>query len=212
MPFDNLGFEHRYIVEEAAVAHPDFVFLCNRQPLAAGILTFSRASNIDDRMSIRVATERGPMWTGSCESGPEGLTGLFATPNSDVLCAVFNGLGFWIPTLYPSHYELICSLPIKQVLRVPDMDVMVFSDFICIAGYGPSGFLWKTHRLSWDGVNITRIHGKIIEGMAWDAPREIEVPFSVEASTGLVIGGSSPETYIVRNRGEQDGAQGGKDA
>ena len=72
---------------------------------------------------------------------------------------------------------------------------MIFIDYVKLLGYGAKGLLWQTGSLSWDGLKITKVSSNKICGMAWDAPKNKEVKFSVEVTNGACEGGSSPEMY-----------------
>ena len=144
---------------------------------------------------FEVSPVDGEPWIGGFECGPGRLTGLFATPSSEVLCVVVKGQGFWVSVLAPGGYEIIRSLPIQQVFVVPGKRVLVFADYTELEAYGGSGFLWRTERLSWDGLKVTEVTAEAIRGTAWDSPANREVSFSVDTESGASEGGSSPARY-----------------
>lgn len=134
-------------------------------------------------------------WVGSFECGPGGLTGVFATPSPDVICIVVRGQGYWIPVQSPEGYQIIRSIPIREVLASPSRGIMVFVDDTRLAGHGDAGPLWVTERLSWDGLRVTEVTPNRIKGTGWDSPASKDVPFCVDIDTGATQGGSSPEKY-----------------
>jgi len=109
------------------------------------------------------------------------------------LCVVLKGQGYWVPIGSPKAFEVVCSLPIKEVIAVPKGDKMIFVDYVRIAAYGESGFLWQTNSLSWDGLKIIKVTSTKISGIAWDAPNNKEVDFFVNIENGASEGGASPE-------------------
>ena len=78
---------------------------------------------------------------------------------------------------------------------MPGKRILVFPDHTVLEAYGCNGFLWRTERLSWDGLKITEVAADIIRGAAWDSPANREVPFSVDTESGASKGGSSPAKY-----------------
>ena len=95
----------------------------------------------------------------------------------------------------PASYDMIRSIPIRDVLVVPEEPKLVFVDHTRLAAYGPRGFLWLTDDLSWDGLRVTDVTASMIRGTAWDSPANREVSFSVDTEDGASEGGASPARY-----------------
>jgi len=51
---------------------------------------------------------------------------------------------------------------------------------------------WRTARLGWDELDVTRTTEDRIEGQAWHAPDDLMVGFSVDVQTGEHEGGAYP--------------------
>jgi hypothetical protein len=139
----------------------------------------------------------GEPWQGRFVQGPGGVTGLWATPSPTTLCVVASGQGYWVPVLVPQGFSEVRCNPVKKVFAVPGRSIIVFASYTELAGYGPTGLLWVTQRLSWDGLTITDVTEHHIRGLAWDSPADSEVPFVVDVDTGEHQGGSSPEQYMM---------------
>lgn len=164
-----------------------------RSETEAGELTLEVTQGRSDWLVLEVKDCGGNSWTGIFEPGVEGISALYATPSDSVLCVVVKGQGYWVPVFTPEEYEVIPSVPIKKVLAVPKAKLMLFVDFVRLTAYGEDGFLWQTERLSWDGLTITEVLEREVNGVAWDAPSNREVPFSVDTRSGHHTGGSSPD-------------------
>jgi hypothetical protein len=198
MDFDELGFASNYdvrLLDHALALGPDWSFELAREPAERGRLSFESQPGGAKARLLEVMTAEGKVWTGSFEAGPGGLTGYFATPSPNTLLVVVQGQAYWIPTLQPASYEIVPAVPIRRVLRVPDRDIVLFIDFVRISAYGPDGLLWRTNDLSWDGLQITEANARSIRGLGWDSPGNRHVEFSVDTSTGVATGGSSPRVY-----------------
>lgn len=194
MELTSLGFKASYSVErlEGRPAGSVHEFRHPRGAAEAGDLILETGS---ESLWFQVIPVDGEPWVGRFECGPGGATGLFATPSPTALCVVAKGQGFWIPVLAPTRYEMIRSIPIQEVLVVPGRPKLVFVDHTRLAAYGPSGLLWLTDDLSWDGLKVTEVTAPMIRGTAWDSLANREVPFSVDIENGESKGGSSPAKY-----------------
>lgn len=198
MDFDDLGFASNYnvrLLDHAPARTPDYGFELTRTPTEGGQLSFESRSRGANARLLEIVTGEGNVWTGRIEAGPGGLSGFFATPSPNTLFIVVQGQGYWIPTLQPASYEVVAAVPIKQVLRVPDRDIVLFIDLVRVEAYGPDGVLWQTDCLSWDGVQITEVDARTIRGLGWDSPGDTHIEFNINTSTGISTGGSSPRHY-----------------
>jgi hypothetical protein len=144
---------------------------------------------------LRVRPTNGEAWVGRFHGGPEGIDGVFATPNTEVLCVIVRGQGYWVPVYRPATFEVVRSIPIKEVLH--DRRAIFFVSFTRLSAYGADGLMWSTEDVSWDGIKNVRVASTAIRGVGWDSPARREVPFSVDIATGRVEGGSSPATYAA---------------
>ena len=149
-----------------------------------------------DGLIVRVVPELGNAWVGIFAFGKEsrrGVSGLYTCPQSDWICVVASGQGYWVNVHDPTDTELVPLTPILGVLPVPSEGLLAFYDFTRLIALGVGGVAWKTPSLSWDGLEEVRAIGGVICGKAWDSPREQWVAFEVELDSGSYCGGSSPE-------------------
>lgn len=198
MHLETFGFAMNYVAKEKPHSRPSISFRCPRSQTPREGLVLEIATGPEVR--VEVVTAKGDVWVGEFEAGPGGLSGLFATPCPDDLCVVNAGYGYRVPTLTPSRYEFIPAIPVKTVLRVPDKNILVFVDFTHLVALGPAGLLWKTVRVSWDGVKLLEVSSDFIRGLGWDSPADRYVEFVVDVETGHTEGGSSPDRYgVVRS-------------
>lgn len=199
MELDILEYQILYDVDalqsEPASGTTHSFFLDRKPPSEAGELVLEIPTNKSDWLCLKLQDYEGGSWTGEFEPGVEGISGLYATPSESVLCVVARGQGYWVPVHTPQAYEVIPSTPIKKVIAVPKAELMIFVDFVRLTAYNPDGFAWQTESLSWDGLKIVEVLRHEIKGVAWDAPDNKEVLFSVDVKNGSHTGGSSPESY-----------------
>jgi hypothetical protein len=196
MLLTTLGFSANYRVERVNGPSPIGVHEFRRLGEATSSGGIALQTSTKDIVLEVEPAGREP-WIGRFWGGAEGLDGVFATPNADVLCVVVRGQGYWVPVHNSTRFEVIRSTPIKHVLPVQDRGVLILASYTRLSAYGAHGFMWITDDLSWDGVKNFDIIGSVIRGTAWDSPAGRETPFSVDIATGKAEGGSSPAKYGV---------------
>jgi hypothetical protein len=131
---------------------------------------------------------------GNFQRGDGKLTGVFATPSPDHLCLIASGRGYWVPTAAPTDFQVIQAYPIQDARAIPQLRLLIFTDYTDLVAYGVDGLRWASGRVSWDGITIVSADADGIVGRAWDATREQEVGFFVNPQTGRAEGGAAPPT------------------
>lgn len=148
-----------------------------------------------DGLLVRVDPASGLMWLGVFafwDRGSVSKCGVFSCPDVDVVCVVSAGKGYIVHTDKPAWWSEVPTLPIKQVLQLPERGMIVFSDLTTVCAFNQAGLAWRTARLAWDRLQITAVKGDRILGTGWDPTRPTQVPFSIDLATGQHEGGSSP--------------------
>jgi hypothetical protein len=92
----------------------------------------------------------------------------------------------------------LCFLRLAAQLKVSSITHLCRPLYSTIRDYssrpwGQKGTLWKTRRISWDGMGDIRMSGSTLSGEAWDAVHDTWREFHVDLETGVVIGGAFPE-------------------
>jgi hypothetical protein len=131
-------------------------------------------------------------WIGNFQRGDGKLNAIYATPSGDTVCVVAGGRGYWVATPNPQQYELVMAYPIQDVRAIIELELLIFADYTALVAYGTSGLRWKSRRVSWDGIRILRVDEQGVVGRAWDATKDQEVDFFVDAATGRLEGGAAP--------------------
>lgn len=147
-----------------------------------------------DGVSVRVGSHHGA-WTGTFAFGyptPESLTRVLSFPSPDHLCVVSRGAGYVVRAADPTDWYEIEAFPIFDARPVVERDLLLFSDFTTVVAYGPNGLVWKTERMSWDGLRIAAASGDYAWARAWDGSREVSV--RVDLRDGSAEGGVAPMT------------------
>jgi len=77
---------------------------------------------------------------------------------------------------------------ISQVLEVPDLDLMIFGDGLGFVGINSAGVLWKSPRISWDGMRNVRVEGAKLYGEAFTPDGDSWHHFELNLSDGTCEG------------------------
>lgn len=142
---------------------------------------------------VRVIPYSGDPWVGVFAFGKnapkDGATGVFTFLDPDVVCVVAHGDGYLVQVDNPRDWKAIEVYPICIVMPVVSRNIIVFANHTELTALGRSGAVWKTKRLAWNEMKITRVTDDFIEGETWDIRSEEDVSFRVDVSTGEHTGG-----------------------
>jgi hypothetical protein len=145
-----------------------------------------------DGLLVEVRSHRGRPWVGTFAFGtvaPSGFSGLFATPDGEQLCVVSRGEGYLVNAITPTTWEAVSARPIIDVRPIRNQEIIVFANFTELVAHGPSGIKWRTKRLAWDNLKITKVGETFLRGEFWDIRREAVGNFVVDLATGKHTGG-----------------------
>lgn len=151
-------------------------------------------------LEVEVQPHHGKAWTGVFGAEwPDFLTGLFSTPDEQTLCVVCGGSGYFVETTeaQSAWFRVECA-PVRFVLPFPDHGLLVFGNFTDFTAYRLDDssidvrldVAWRSARLGWDDLDVTRTTDDRIEGQAWYAPDNRMIGFSVDVRTGEHEGGA----------------------
>lgn len=130
-------------------------------------------------------------WLGNFQSGRhyKGLSDVFPFRTQPSACVFAGGQGYKVRLDLPKEYVLLEILPVLGARHISEQDWLVLWDFTRLEAHSPEGIVWRTRRLSWDGLAITEVHSDYVKGLGWDAVNETEVEFRVDLSDGKHSGG-----------------------
>ena len=147
-----------------------------------------------DSLLLRIVPHDAKSWTGRFEGGypsPSALTTVRTGPRPDLLLVVNKGAGFLVPVGDPDRAIDLGLSPVVGVAVSPQDDMLVAADFTHLAGFGPEGRRW-TAEVSWDGVELDGVDGRVVRGRGWDAPEGRAADFAVDVRDGRILRGVTP--------------------
>jgi hypothetical protein len=148
-----------------------------------------------DAVYVRITPGSGVPWLGAFARGfqtQDLVTGVYAWPDGVSVAVVSAGYGYVVKAADPTSWVRLQPMPITDVRVLPEHKLVVFADFTHMFAYNSEKNLWKSDRLSWDGVTITQVATNHIFGLAWDAMQDKEVEFAIDVRSGQHTGGSRP--------------------
>lgn len=117
---------------------------------------------------VRVKPQDGNPWIGVFAFGRgAGSDQLFTCPNPDWLCVVARNLAYLVNSRDPEQWEIVNRDPVMQVLPAEQANLLLFADYTDIEAWGPTGFAWRSARLSLDGLQDLRVEGTVLRGEGW---------------------------------------------
>lgn len=142
---------------------------------------------------LKVTTNSGKSWIGVFAFGAgvrRDSVRVASTPQPSVLCVVARGGGYMVDAEAPERWEEIPAHPVLDLRTAPEQGLLIFADFTGLVAYGSAGLVWKSPRLCWDDLKITRVGDETIEGTGYDATnsRNPEMRFIVDVKTGRIVG------------------------
>ncbi len=116
-----------------------------------------------------------------------GLSGVWAGPNPDQLCAIAGGYAYMLDTQHPEQWEQVSYRPVLEVLAAADRNLILFAGHKAVQAYGPQGLAWETTALSSEGLDDLRVQGGLLLGAGWDLRTDRALPFAVDVRTGRLV-------------------------
>lgn len=138
---------------------------------------------------VHITPRGGDPWLAVFAFGHTGGSDeLLTCPNPDWLCVVARNLAYLVNAHDPEQWEVpMAGAPIMRVLPARDASLLLFAGHTDIEAWGPSGFAWRSARLSLDGLRSLRVEGMLLRGEGWYP--EIWEAFILDLQTGRHEGG-----------------------
>ncbi|HVJ92355.1 MAG TPA: hypothetical protein VM580_21290 [Labilithrix sp.] len=130
-----------------------------------------------------------PSWIGNFQRGMTSLDVLIASRGNTTVTVIAGGQAYVVEPAARSCVRAFGG-QIEHAFALADRTV--FSNGLWLEATDGERLLWRTRRLSWDGMMDVRVDGERIVGNAYDPMNDEWTPFSVEVANGEAVGGSYP--------------------
>lgn len=137
------------------------------------------------REGVVVGFTAATSWLANVRPGIGGLTGLRSHPDGSGVLVFARG-DCW--RVHPDSGEAeAVARAVDAVVAVPGSpDLVLSTEGLALLRLGVAGVVWRTRRLSWDGLEGVRVRGGQVVGRGWDAVRDCWSPLEVDLATGAV--------------------------
>ena len=134
----------------------------------------------------------GGEWVGNFQRGIGSKDAvLFAPLRTGQAVVVAGGMGYVVEL--DTHALVRCfGGAVNDLFYLPAREAIIFGNGLWFECEGPSGLLWRTQRVSWDGTQDVRLDGSYVLGNAFDVNDQAWHPFAVDIESGAVEGGAQP--------------------
>jgi hypothetical protein len=138
---------------------------------------------------VRFFPRSGESWVGNFQRGWGGCDAVFEYPEgTNIVIVVAGGQGYIVDPEARQCMETFGG-SIESAHHVPELNAVVLGDGLWFEAMGPAGLLWRSGRISWDGMCELNVDGLTLSGKAGD-PDGRWTPFTLDLRTGEFDGGS----------------------
>jgi hypothetical protein len=174
-------FLHDYVVEE-------FGGLLGRGALNVPLIYFPLLQGRPEHNGewLKVKAKSGKTWVGVFAFGPGSRSAVISTPEPNTACVISKGRGYLVNADSPELWEEVRICPVIDFRLLPEHQLLVVSDFTGLAAYGSNGLVWRSPRVCWDDLKITKVTSETVEGTGYDPTNSFkqEMRFAVDVKTG----------------------------
>jgi hypothetical protein len=138
---------------------------------------------------VEFQSSKGKRWIGNFQPGFCGADNVVKHPNDQFFMVISLGQGYLVNPDNPKEKNYFGGY-IQHIIELPQFLSVVFGNGIAFVCIGRSGLLWKTKRISWDGMQNLRVVGQQLSGESWSPIDNKWIPFELDLVTGKCNGGS----------------------
>ncbi|MDI1241523.1 MAG: hypothetical protein PSX80_06340 [bacterium] len=128
-----------------------------------------------------------PAWVGNFQGGLSSFSTAVEHPDGSSVVVV---AGRDVYVVDPEDQDLVESFggDFVSLVQIPEKSMLLFGSSIDFEAIGPTGRLWRSRRISWDGIKDIKLNAETLTGEEWSY-EDIWIPFSLDINTGRHTGG-----------------------
>jgi len=137
---------------------------------------------------VRFMTKSGDVWVGNFQPGLGGCSIVFEHPNAVNVIVLSGGQGYVVD---PDSRRCLNTFGanINSAFKISELGEIVFGNGLWFEAIGRNGHVWRSDRISWDGIKDLVVDGLTLMGHAWDISDQW-MSFSLNLANGEFTGGS----------------------
>ena len=137
---------------------------------------------------VRFTADEGTCWTGNFQPGLGQCETVLRHPDGRRFVVIACGQAYVIDPSDSSQWEHFGG-GIETAVEVSDLNALLFSNGLWFELLGPNGMIWKSRRISWDGMRDFTIQGLTLTGRS-SSYDDTWSDFTLDLIEGTVTGGS----------------------
>jgi hypothetical protein len=144
---------------------------------------------------VRFFKSNGDNWVANFQPGWTKCNEVFDFPDSDRIIVIAGGLGY---VMQPDNEKPINTfgVTIDFTIRISE-ERIIATDNTDVREISSVGEVWRSPRISWDGIKDIKIENEQLTGLSFDPMDENNewIPFSIDLKTKEIQGGSYRRYY-----------------
>ncbi|MGB1125110.1 MAG: hypothetical protein ACPG4Q_07880 [Phycisphaeraceae bacterium] len=139
---------------------------------------------------VKVVQSTGTEWTGNFQRGLSGFDAVMEHPNKQQIVVIAGGQAYVVDVDQPDQWYHFGG-GIEYAHPLDERDAILIGNGLWFELHGRRGIIWKSRRISWDGMREVRIESGKLFGLAWTyEPPDTWEAFLLDLSDGSVTGGT----------------------
>lgn len=140
---------------------------------------------------MEFALRKDDVWVGNFRPGHGRESGAYLELGRCFVLIVAGGAGYCIDAVRKELVREIGS-GIEKVWFQPELAAFVIANGLRFEAFGAERTLWRSRRVSWDGMRGIDRSGLILTGEGYDPIDEKWIPFWLNLENGEALGGAAP--------------------
>jgi len=133
-----------------------------------------------------------PQWIGNFARGLARFDSVQVLPNHTAAIIIAGGQGYVIDPVSRQVQGTTGGAIVDAFVHPTTSAIVLNHQNILFESIGPSGRLWLSRRISWDGLRLVEVSDNVLAGEAWRYD-DTWHPFQLDLVSGNVEGGSYQE-------------------
>jgi hypothetical protein len=131
----------------------------------------------------------GLAWIGNFQGGVSGVSDVLEHPDGSSLIIIARGQAYIVS---PENRTLLGTFggTIESAIPVTAQGFIIFGNGLWFEAYGAAGCLWRSRRISWDGMRALSLKTDHLSGEAWSI-EDVWLPFVLDIYNGECDGGAN---------------------
>ncbi|NID09537.1 hypothetical protein [Fibrivirga algicola] len=152
-------------------------------------------SPFSEGLVIRFFKSDGNTWVANFNLGWTDFSEVFDFPATDITVVIAGGSGYVMNRNFTKPIATF-EATITAALMVTKQEIIAATDTDIVI-INAEGQLWKSERISWDGIKDLYMEGEVLHGKSYDPMEDNDewVGFALNLTTKKVTGGSYSRYY-----------------